>query len=446
MIRKNYLLNLILSLMLAAMMAGCLTCHCNRADHTSRADAVSQPVDDLDAIFNPTRSWPHEGSNLEPDPAVTYGTLDNGFRYILMKNSHPERRSQMHLFVQAGSMHEYDSERGGAHFLEHLLFCGSENFAPGELVKYFQSIGMQFGADANARTAFYSTVYDIDLPESDPDSLQKGLLVMKDFAVGALILSSEVDRERPVVLAEKRTRDSVDFRTFEKEFAFELPDALISKRLPIGDETVLAGADRELLKSFYDTWYRPDHMILILVGDLDTQIASDLIKQRFSSIAPRAPTRAYPDPGIIDHHGIKSFYHYEPEAGSTSISIEVTSRKIVPPDTMDTQRQILIASMADQIVSNRLSEMLEDPQLRLFRQAWTREIIFNILKQLKSARTAIRKNGRKLYPFLNRRSGRPWNSASWNLRSILSRKISSQSLNGLKWFHPPATARRSPAR
>ena len=108
----------------------------------------------------------------------------------------------MHLFVQAGSMDESNSERGLAHFLEHLEFCGSKHFPPGELVKYFQSIGMQFGADANAQTGFYSTVYDIDLPDENPDSLKKGLLVLRDFASGALIPESEVNRERSVVLAE----------------------------------------------------------------------------------------------------------------------------------------------------------------------------------------------------------------------------------------------------
>ncbi len=360
---KNCLFNLILCLMLSATLSGCSTCYHDREGICQAGtNAASQPADNLEAIFNSTRSWPHERSDLDPDPTVIYDALDNGFRYILMKNPHPERRSRMHLFVQAGSMHEYDSEKGAAHFLEHLLFCGSENFEPGELVKYFQSIGMQFGPDANAHTAFYRTVYDIDLPESDPESLQKGLLVMRDYAAGALILESEVDRERLVVLSEKRTRDSAGFRTFEKEFAFELPDALLSKRLPIGDETVLTGADRELLKSFYDAWYRPERMILILVGDIDTQIASELIKQRFSSIAPRAPGRAYPDPGVIEHSGINCFYHYEPEAGNTSISIEVVSRKIVPPDTLQTQRQNLVASMADQIVSNRLAEMIENPQ------------------------------------------------------------------------------------
>ena len=104
--------------------------------------------------------WPHEKSDLKPDPDVVWKKLDNGFRYVMMKNTQPKDRVSIHLNVQAGSMHENENERGLAHFLEHMLFQGSENFKPGELVKYFQGIGMRFGPDANAYTSFNETVYD----------------------------------------------------------------------------------------------------------------------------------------------------------------------------------------------------------------------------------------------------------------------------------------------
>ena len=159
-------------------------------------------------------AWPHEKSDLEPDPALLFGRLENGFRYVLMHNRNPENRVSMHLNVQAGSMQETDEQQGLAHYLEHMLFNGSEHFAPGELVKYFQSIGMQFGADANAHTGFFETVYDIFLPAGDRENLEKGLLVMRDYAGGALLLQEEVDRERKIILSEKRSRDSAAYRTF----------------------------------------------------------------------------------------------------------------------------------------------------------------------------------------------------------------------------------------
>ncbi|MDO9265090.1 MAG: pitrilysin family protein, partial [Desulfosalsimonadaceae bacterium] len=321
---------------------------------------LSSPAS-LDAIFNPTCKWAQETSDLSPDENVVYQTMPNGFRFILMKNSRPENRVSMHLFIQAGSMHETDTEQGVAHYLEHMLFNGSENFKPGELVKYFQGIGMKFGPDANAHTGFYSTVYDIDLPRGDRDGLEKGLLVLRDYAAGALIPEKEVERERAIILAEKRTRDSVDYRTFETSFNFELPDALLSKRLPIGTEEIIRKADRRLLKKFYDTWYRPERMVLIVAGDFDVPTAAAVINQKFGKLSARLPESGYQNPGTVNHRGIKPFYHFEPEAGNTSITIETISPKINPPDSARLQRRRLMSAMANHIMNNRLSELLEKP-------------------------------------------------------------------------------------
>lgn len=330
-------------------------------DQVRNAGTV-RAISPVEAIFHPSRQWPHQAADLAPDPNVAYRELPNGFRYILMQNRRPEQRVSMHLFIEAGTMHESESERGVAHFLEHLLFCGSEHFSPGELVKYFQNIGMKFGPDANAQTGFYATIYDIDLPRGDAESLKQGLLVIRDYAVGALIPEDEVERERHVVLAEKRTRDSVGYRTFVETFTFELPDALLPRRLPIGEEPVLKAADREMLKGFYDAWYRPERMILIMAGDFDIPTADELIRKQFADIAARAPARAYPDPGYIAHGGTKAFHHFERESGSTSVSIEVVSKEIQPTDSSDYRQDRLFAGMANHIVSNRLSEMLENPE------------------------------------------------------------------------------------
>ena len=151
-------------------------------------DSAKQTAETKAALenINSQIQWPHEKSDLLPDPFVVYGKLPNGFRYILMKNHRPKDRVSMHLDVQIGSMHESDNQQGLAHFLEHMLFDGSTHFKPGELVKYFQSIGMQFGPDANAHTGFNETVYDILMPYGDIESLEKGLTVLKDYAQGAL--------------------------------------------------------------------------------------------------------------------------------------------------------------------------------------------------------------------------------------------------------------------
>jgi zinc protease len=239
-----------------------------------------------------------------------------------------------------------------------MVFCGSENFAPGELVKYFQNIGMQFGADANAHTGFYETVYDLLLPEGDEKNLKKGLLVMKDYAEGALLLESEIERERKVILAEKRTRDSASYRTFESTIQFELPDARISRRLPVGKEEIIQRATRTDLKGYYDTWYRPDNMILVAVGDFDIQTARSLVNEYFGNMTARSSVRPSVPFGEIRHQGINPFYHFEKESGSAMVTLEVLTREMPPGDTAAMRKQMIKKELADEIVQNRLDALI----------------------------------------------------------------------------------------
>jgi len=305
--------------------------------------------------------WPHEKSDLTPDPNIIFGRLPNGFRYILMENNRPEERVSLHLYVMAGSLNESDSQQGVAHFLEHMLFNGSTHFPPGELIRYFQSIGMQFGNDANAHTGFDETVYDIILPAGDEQHLKKGLLVIHDYAAGASLLEEEINRERSVILAEMRSRDTIGYRTFKTTLGFELPDLLVSQRMPIGKREVIEKVDRALLKDYYDRWYRPDNMILVMVGDFTATMAKHLINTQFKDLAPRATATAPPDVGTIDHQGIKPFYHHEPEAGGTTVSIEVIHMHEPVPDSLSRRRQKLIEDLADRIVQDRLDDRLKKP-------------------------------------------------------------------------------------
>ncbi len=302
--------------------------------------------------------WLHEGSDLKPDPAVVFGRLSNGFKYVLMENHEPKDRVKISLNVQAGSMFEENRQEGLAHYLEHMLFCGSTHFKPGELVKYFQDMGMQFGPDANAHTGFYETVYDILLPDGRKESLDKGFLIVEDFAKGALLLDSEVDRERRVILAEKRSRDSASYRTYVSIMKFKFPDSRISKRFPIGVEEALESMTQAQLKDFYETWYRPENIILVIVGAFDPKTAASLIEKRFSGFSPKAGIKPVPSFGDIEHEGVKAFYHYEKEAGNTSVSIESVEKTGIVTETSEVLRNRFIAEIADRIVQNRLDTMV----------------------------------------------------------------------------------------
>lgn len=307
----------------------------------------------------PIAAWPQEQSDLAPDPAISFGRLANGFRYLLMHNQRPQDRVSIHLLIRAGSLNETDQQQGLAHFLEHMLFNGSTHFPPGELVRYFQSIGMAFGNDANAHTGFDETVYDLVLPAGDKENLQKGLLVMRDYAMGALLLEEEVKRESGVILAEMRSRDSADYRTFKEKLNFELPDHLISRRLPIGTVDVIKETDRARLKTFYDGWYRPEQMVLIMVGDFSVAMAEGLVEEQFSGFTARAPLPDAPETGTVEHEGLKAFYHHEPGQAGTTVGIEVLRPYHPVPDSLSLRRRKMVQDLADQIVQNRLDSRLK---------------------------------------------------------------------------------------
>jgi zinc protease len=305
--------------------------------------------------------WTPDQSDLSPDPAVVAKVLPNGFRYVMMENREPKDRVSMHLLVQAGSFHETESEAGIAHFLEHMMFNGSENFPPGELVKYFQLIGMQFGPDANAHTSFKETVYDVLLPDGNPKSVGEGLMVLKDYAQGAFLLQEEINRERGVILAEKRSRDSASYRTYVAALEFEFPDARLSRRLPIGKESVIRAADTRLMKQFYDKWYRPDNMVLVMVGQFDVSGTEKLVQEMFGDMTARSPGEAAPDFGDISHEGLKAFYHHEPEIGATSVSIESVRKVEKPADSKKLREEDMVRNIAQRMLQNRLEEMVSKP-------------------------------------------------------------------------------------
>ncbi|MBU2488449.1 MAG: insulinase family protein [Proteobacteria bacterium] len=310
-------------------------------------------------------AWPHDLSDLAPDPAVTYAALDNGLRVILLPNREPRDRVAVYLDVQVGSLWENEAQRGVAHFLEHMMFNGTRHFAPDEMVEYFQSLGMRFGPDVNAHTGFDETVYHVLLPDGSQENLDRAFTVMEDWASGALLLPEQIDKEKGVILAEMQARDSVGYRTFVATFRFLLPGTRASQRMPIGKKEVIENADQALMKSFYDAWYRPDKLALVVVGDFDPKLALSMIRERFSGLSVRMAQAQEPPAQTVKHRGLETFYHHEKEAGNTTVSIE-TARTVEPsPDSFEKEKLWLLRSMAEQIVGYRLDRIMADPQAPL---------------------------------------------------------------------------------
>ncbi|WP_342087007.1 M16 family metallopeptidase [Dyadobacter sp. OTU695] len=220
------------------------------------------------------------------DPSVKTGKLKNGITYYIKKNTEPKNRAELRLAVKAGSVLETDAQQGLAHFMEHMNFNGTKHFPKNELVNFLQKTGVRFGADLNAYTGFDETVYMLPIPTDSAGLLEKGIQVLEDWANGALLDPSEIEKERGVVLEESRMGRGAQQRMRDKFLKVILNNSRYAERLPIGKDSILKSFKPETIKAFYQDWYRPDLMAVIAVGDFDVAKVEALITQKFGSIKP----------------------------------------------------------------------------------------------------------------------------------------------------------------
>ena len=218
------------------------------------------------------------------DDQVKIGELPNGMKYYIRKNAKPENRAELRLAVDAGSMQEDDDQLGLAHFVEHMAFNGTKNFEKNELVDYLESVGTRFGPDLNAYTSFDETVYMLQARTDSLPLLEKGLLILEDWASGLNFAPEEIDKERGVILSEWRTGLSADQRMQQEYFPILYQGARYAKRLPIGDPEIIENADYATIQRFYTDWYRPELMAVVAVGDFDVQWMEQQIQERFGRI------------------------------------------------------------------------------------------------------------------------------------------------------------------
>jgi zinc protease len=246
-----------------------------------------------------TGVWGFEASDIAPDPAFRFGQLGNGMRYVVRANASPKGTAIVRMEIKAGSLDESEAERGYAHFVEHMAFNGSTNVPEGEMVRLLEREGLAFGADTNASTNFGETQYQLDLPRNDPRLIELALMLMRETASELTISQAAVDRERGVVLAEMRDRNTYSLRNFEDSMQFNHPDALYTRRLPIGTAATLNQATAQSLRAFWAREYVPAHTTLVVIGDFDAAAVEDAIRARFADWRGPAP-EPQPDAGPVD--------------------------------------------------------------------------------------------------------------------------------------------------
>lgn len=300
-----------------------------------------------------------EGQPLPLDPLVTVGTLDNGLTYYFRQNSEPQGRAELRLVVNAGSVLEDEDQLGMAHFVEHMLFNGTTRFPKQDLIDFFELAGMTFGPDVNAYTSFDETVYMLEVPTDSQEVLRTGFQVLREWASNGLLDPVEIEAERGVILEEWRGRLGAGSRIQNQILPLILKDSRYAKRLPIGDTLLINNGSPEALTRFYKTWYRPDLMSVVVVGDLHLDDAVSLIKDSFDDWQMPAEPIARPTFEVSVDPDTHVKVITDPETPYTLIEVE-TLRPAAPVKNIDDFRKRLAAQLARGMLNRRFAEIARD--------------------------------------------------------------------------------------
>ncbi len=303
-----------------------------------------------------------ETQKIPVDPQVKIGKLPNGLTYYLKNNGKPEDKIELRLVVNAGSIMETDRQLGLAHFMEHMNFNGTKNFEKNDLVDYLQSIGVKFGADLNAYTSFDETVYILPIPSDDPEKLEKGFQIIEDWAHNTSLTEEAIDGERGVVLEELRLRLGADERMQKVTLPKMMYGSKYADRLPIGTKENLENFTYDDVRDYYKSWYRPDLMAVVAVGDLDLDTMEKKVVEHFSNI-PKATDpeerKAYELP---NHQETLIAVAADEEAAFTRVQLMYKDRKRSNKmENLRDYRNNLIRSLFSTLINNRLSELRNGP-------------------------------------------------------------------------------------
>jgi len=303
-----------------------------------------------------------QSQQIPIDKDVTIGALNNGIKYYIRKNTKPEKRAELRLVVNAGSVLENEDQRGLAHLVEHMAFNGSKHFSKNELVNYLESIGVKFGPELNAFTSFDETVYMLQVPTDKSEILSKAFLVLEDWAHGLTFDSVEIDKERGVVGEEWRLGRGAQMRMLDKQLPILFKNSRYAERLTIGDKHIIDTAHYETIKSFYRDWYRPDLMAVIAVGDFDKDSILSLIKEHFQSISQPPVVRKRELYPVAKHSETLYAIASDKEANYSLVSVYL-KKDLEPSKTLNDYKRKITQDLFESMLNQRLNELtrLSDP-------------------------------------------------------------------------------------
>ena len=312
--------------------------------------------------------------SIPVDPDVRIGKLDNGLTYYIRHNNWPENRAEFYIAQKVGSIQENDDQRGLAHFLEHMAFNGSKHFKGNELLRWCESVGIQFGGDLNAYTSIEETVYNIsNVPTTREGIIDSCLLILYDWADGLLLEQEEIEKERGVIHEEWRLRTSAQLRMLERDLPKLYPNSKFGYRMPIGLMEIIDNFERPFLQSYYEKWYRPDNQGIIVVGDVDVDKIEQKIKDLFSPIVlPENRALVTKEP-VPDNN--EAIYVIDKDKEQRTNEVWVMMKHEAFPDSLKGTMAYMVANYmknaALSMLNDRLKEYAEKPESPFLRSTAT---------------------------------------------------------------------------
>src|SRR5690554_3837819 len=295
------------------------------------------------------------------DPDVRIGKLENGLTYYIRHNAKPEKKVDLRLVLNAGSILESEKQLGLAHFMEHMVFNGTKTFPKNELINYLQSIGVKFGQHLNAYTSFDETVYFLPLPSDDAEKLSTGFQILEDWAFNATLDPKDIDDERGVVLEEYRTRLGANERMMKNYLPKMLHNSMYANRLPIGTRESLETFKHEDLRQFYKDWYRPNLMAVIVIGDIDINEMEAKIKSHFGKYTNPVNQKERKSFDIPNHKETFVSINTDKEASSANVQIIYKDKENSKPSTtVGDYRTDFIEGLFSAMLNARLEEYTND--------------------------------------------------------------------------------------
>lgn len=296
---------------------------------------------------------------LVNDPSVRYGKLENGLTYYIKHNAKPEQRAEFFLVANVGAIEETPAQDGLAHFFEHMALNGSKHLPGKMMLDYFQTIGVEFGRNINASTGVEQTMYLLsNIPVTRQSIIDTALLTLLDWSSFVTNDHSEVEKERGVIIEEWRTRRTAQWRMQEKMFQYLFKGSKYATTTIIGDVENLRTFHPEEIEKFYRTWYRPDLLSVVVVGDIDVDAIEKQVKEMFKDmyvpenpqpkIAHQIPSNEEPIVGIIT----------DPEALATSLMVVYKTQAI--PEMVKGLTVYKLDGLMKSMISSMLNERLSD--------------------------------------------------------------------------------------